>query len=153
MSDRFSAPDFSRTGGLRFAITEQHQGVFRKGPSENTVFRLKVVINWIFFLLVSRKIHGNAKKMQWFLLSPGIMFHKVATLVDLIESSKPAARAHAVRWNVPLKVPRLLQRRPCLTVPRELSFWRDKALHYMTIAADFVLISAMSVSRLCRVDE
>ena len=46
-----------------------------------------------FFFLVSRKTHGNAKKMRWVLLSPGVMFREVATLVHLIESSKPAASA------------------------------------------------------------
>ena len=49
------------------------------------------------------------------------MFREVATLVHLIESSKPAARAQAVRWVVPLEVPRLLERRPRLAVPRERS--------------------------------
>ena len=91
--------------------------------------------------------------MRWTLLSPGVLFHEVATLVHLIESSKRAAREQAVRWIVPLKVPRLLERQPCLAVPRELNFRRDKALHDMKIAGDFVLISAMSVSRLCPLDE
>ena len=81
------------------------------------------------------------------------MFYEVATLAHLIESSKPAARVQAVRWIVPLKVPRPLKRRPCLAVPRELNFRRDKALHDIKIAGNFVLILAMSMSRLCRLDE
>ena len=88
--------------------------------------------------------------MRWVLLSPGIMFHEVETLVHLIESSKPAAREQAVRWIVPLKVSRLLERRPCLAVPRELNFRRDEALHDIKMAGDFGL---MSVSRLWRLDE
>ena len=62
-------------------------------------------------------MHGNAKKNRWILLSPGIMFREVVTLVHLIEPSKPAARKQAVRWIVPLKVPRplaSLERRPSL---------------------------------------
>ena len=59
--------------------------------------------------------------MRWVLVSPGIMFHEVAELVHLIDASKPAARKQAVRWIVPLGVPRLLERRPCLGVPRERS--------------------------------
>ena len=105
---------------------------------------------------VSRKIHRNAKKMRWILLSPGTMFGEVATLVHRIESSKPAARKQAVRRIVPLKVPRPLaglERRPFLAVVRELAFWRVQALHDMKIDSDFVLISAMmTVTRLCRLD-
>ena len=45
------------------------------------------------------------------------MFREVATLAHhLIESSKTAVCKQAVRWIVPLKVPRLLERRPCLAV-------------------------------------
>ena len=90
--------------------------------------------------------------MRRILLSPGIIFHEVATLVYLIDSSKPAARALAVRWIVPLEVPRFLEKRLCLAVPRE-RFWRDEALHDMKIADNFGLILTMSVSRLCRLDE
>ena len=59
----------------------------------------------VFIFRVSQNIHENTKKMRWVLLSPGIMFYEVATLVHLIESSKPAAREQAVRWIVPLTVP------------------------------------------------
>ena len=84
------------------------------------------------------------------------MFREVATLVHLIESSKPAARKQAVHWIVPLKVPRplaSLERRPFLAVLREFKFWRVKALHDMKTASDFVLIPAMTVSRLCRLEK
>ena len=47
----------------------------------------------------TRKICGGS-----YYLLVSCMFHEVATLVDLIESSKPAAREQAVRWIVPLKV-------------------------------------------------
>ena len=63
------------------------------------------------------------------------------------------ARKQAVRWIVPLKAPRPLERRRFLGVLRELKFWRVKALHDMKLASDFVLISAMTVSRLCRLDK
>ena len=101
-------------------------------------------------------MHGNAKKTRWILLSPGIMFREVATLAHLIESSTSAARKQAVRWIVPLKVPRplaSLERRPFLAVLRELAFWRVKTLHDMKIASGFVLISAMTVTPLCRLDK
>lgn len=89
------------------------------------------------------------------------MFHEVATLVHLIESSKPVARKQGRPLDRAAKytptpreaIPRLLERRPCLAVPRELNFWRDKTLHNMKIAGDVVLISAMSMGRLCRLDE
>ena len=43
----------------------------------------------IFVFLVSRKFHGNAKKMWWvLLLSPGVTFREVAKLGQLIASSK-----------------------------------------------------------------
>ena len=48
---------------------------------------------YFLFFLVLRKIHGKSKKMRWVLLSPGITCREVATLIHLIESSKPAARA------------------------------------------------------------
>ena len=60
--------------------------------------------------------------MRWVLLIAWyIMFHEVTTLVLLFDSSKLVARAQAVRWIVPLEVPRLLERRSGLTVPRERS--------------------------------
>ena len=49
-----------------------------------------------------------------------IMFNEVATLIHLIESTNTAARKQAVRWIVPLKVPRLLEWRPWLAVLRGL---------------------------------
>ena len=69
------------------------------------------------------------------------MFHEVATLVHPIESSKPAVLAKGIRLMVPLEAPRLLEGR------------RDKALHDKNKAGDFVLISATSVIRLCRLDK
>lgn len=45
------------------------------------------------FFFVSLKIPTNAKKMRWVLIWSVIMFHEVATLVHLIELSKPAAHA------------------------------------------------------------
>ena len=104
--------------------------------------------------------------MRWGLLSPtryniNSMYNEVATLVHLIESSETVTRAQAVRLMVPLEVPRLLERRPYLTVARErrlnqVNFWGGEALHNIKVAGDFVLISAMSrlsVVRLCRPDE
>ena len=78
-----------------------------------------------------------------------IMFHEVARLVHPIESSKPAARVKGIRLIVLLEVPRLLEGRPYLACIARNNLWRDKALHKKT-AGDFVLISSMSSSRLCR---
>ena len=57
-----------------------------------------------YFFLVSREIHGNAKNM--YVVGTFIAWYHVACdvamLVRLIESSKPAAHAQAVRLIVPL---------------------------------------------------
>ena len=104
-------------------------------------------------------MHGNAKKKCGGSCCRLVScFVRFATLVHLIESLKTAARKQAVRWIVPLKVPRLLliaslERRSFLDVLRELAFWRVKALHDMKIASDVVLISAMTMSRLYRLNE
>ena len=50
------------------------------------------------FAEISRKREPNAA-------GPVIMFHEVATLVHLIESSKPEARAKGIRLIVLLEVP------------------------------------------------
>ena len=81
------------------------------------------------------------------------MFHEVATLVHLIESSKPEARAEAIRFIVLLEVPWLLEGRPCLASVATDNLFRDKAVQDKEIAGDFVLISPMLVSRLCRLDK
>ena len=76
-------------------------------------------MNWILLIvLVSREIHGNAKKMGWVLLSPDITFYEIATLVDAIELIKPAGRAKAGSWIAPIKVSRLADKRPCPAVQR-----------------------------------
>ena len=54
---------------------------------------LGVVTLWIFSRFA--EITGTAKQMRWVLLSSGIMFREIATLVHLTESSKPAARGEA----------------------------------------------------------
>ena len=69
------------------------------------------------------------------------MFHEVATLVHLIESSKPEARAGGIRLIVLLEVPSLLEGRPCLASVAIDNLSRDKAVHDKKIAGDFVLIS------------
>ena len=56
----------------------------------------------------------NAKKRRWVLISPGIIFLEVATLVNLSESPKLASCGKAVRLIVPLDVPRLPETRPYL---------------------------------------
>ena len=82
------------------------------------------------------------------------MFHEVATLVHLIESSKPETRAEGMRLDRAAGGAQTPINRGA-TVPRERSdrqLVRDKAVH-KKIAGDFVLISPMSVSRLCRLDK
>ena len=69
------------------------------------------------------------------------MFHEVATLVHLIESSKPEARAEGIRLIVLLEVPWLLEGRPCFASVAIDNLSRDKAVHDKKIAGDFVLIS------------
>ena len=67
----------------------------------------------------------------------------------MIESSKPEARTEGIaldRAAGGALTPR------GVTVPRERSLSHDKAVH-KKIARDFVLISPMSVSRLCRLDK
>ena len=81
------------------------------------------------------------------------MFFEVTALVHPIESSKPAARVKGIRLIVQLKVIRLVEGRLCLASITINNWWRDKALHDKKIAGDFVLISAMSVGGLCRLDE
>ena len=107
-----------------------------------------------FYFLVSRKIHGNAKKnamgrfVAWYHVSCGCNARPSDRIVET-----SGARAGRPLDRAAKGAPTLLERRPCLAVPRELNFRLDKALHAMKIAGDFVLISAMSVSRLCRLDE
>ena len=64
--------------------------------------RVRVVINGASFFLrfaeISRKREPNAA-------GPIIMSHEVATLVHLIEPSKPEARAEGIRLIVLLEVP------------------------------------------------
>ena len=83
------------------------------------------------------------------------MIHEVATLVHPIGSSEPAARAKVVRLIALLEVPQILliERRPYLASVAINNFWRGKALHDKKVAGDFVLVSATSVSRLCRLDD
>ena len=81
------------------------------------------------------------------------MFFEVTALVHPIESSKPAARVKGIRLIVQLKVIRLVEGRLCLASITINNWWRDKALHDKKIAGDFVLISGMSVGRLCRLDK
>ena len=78
------------------------------------------------------------------------MSHEIATLVHPIESSKPAAHAQGIRSIVLLEVPRLLEGRPYLVSVAIYKVWRDKAFQAKKTAGVFVLISPMSVSRLCR---
>ena len=70
-----------------------------------------------------------------------IMSHEVATLVHLIGSSKPEARAEDICLIVLLEVPWLLEGRPCLASVAIDNLSRDKAVHDKKIAGDFVLIS------------
>ena len=81
------------------------------------------------------------------------MFFEVTALVHPIESSKPAARVKGIRLIVLVEVPRLLEGRPYVAGIAINNLWRDKALHDKKIDGDFVLISAMSVSRLCLLDK
>ena len=81
------------------------------------------------------------------------MFHEVATLVHPTESSKRAARAQSIRSVVLLEVPRLLEGRPYLVSAAINNSWRDKTFQAKKTAGGFVLISPMSVSRLCRLDK
>ena len=81
------------------------------------------------------------------------MFHEVATLVHPIESSKRAARAQGIPSIVLLEVPRLRGGRQYLVSEAINNLWRDKACEANKISGDFVLISPMSVSRLCRRDK
>ena len=74
-------------------------------------------------------------------------------LVHLVESSKPEARAEGIRLIVLLEVPRLLEGRPRLARVAINNLSRDKAVHDQKMAGDFMLISPMSVSRLCRLDK
>ena len=78
------------------------------------------------------------------------MFHEVATLVHPIESSKRAARAQGIPSIVLLEVPRLRGGRQYLVSEAINNMWRDKACEAKKISGDFVLISPMSVSRLCQ---
>ena len=80
------------------------------------------------------------------------MFREVATLVHVIESSKPAARAQGICSIVMLEVRQLLEGRPYLVSVAIDILSRDKAAHDKLIAGDFALISPMSASRLCRLD-
>ena len=72
-------------------------------------YTLRGVINFFFLsFLVSRKIHGKRDQKNAVgptVISPGIMLHEAVTLVHLVESSKPAARAQAVRLTAQLEVP------------------------------------------------
>ena len=81
------------------------------------------------------------------------MFDKVATPVYPIEWSKPAARSQGIRSIVLLEVPRLLEGRPYLVSVAVNNVWRGKAFQANKTAGDLVLISPMSVSRLCRRDK
>ena len=81
------------------------------------------------------------------------MSHAVATVLHLIESSKPEARAEGNRLIVLLEVPWLLEERPCRASVAVDKLPRDKAVRDKKIAGVFVLISPMSVSRLCRLDK
>ena len=77
----------------------------------------------------------NANQMRRVLLSCFM------TLVHLIESSKPEARAEGIRLIVLLEVPWLLEGRPCFASVAIDNLSRDKAVHDRKIAGDFVLIS------------
>ena len=81
------------------------------------------------------------------------MFHEVATLVHPIESSKRAERAHGIRSVVLLEMPRPLEGRPYLVSAAINNLWRDKAFQAKKTAGGFVLVSPISVSRLCRLDK
>ena len=80
-----------------------------------------------------------------------IMFHEIETLVQPNESTKPAARAQGIRLIVLLEVPQLLEGRQYLASVAINSLWRE--VFHKKIAGDFVLISPISVSRVCRLDE
>ena len=81
------------------------------------------------------------------------MFHELATLVHLIESSKPEGRAEGIRLTVLLEVPWLLEGRPCLASVALDNLSHDKAVRDNKLAGDFAWISPMSVSRLRRLDK
>ena len=81
------------------------------------------------------------------------MFHEVATLMHLMESLKREVRAEGIRLILQLEEPSLLEGRPCVAIQAMDNMWRDKAAHDKKIAGDFVLISSMSLSRLCRLDK
>ena len=104
-------------------------------------FRLNSLLTGLLFFLRFAEFPENANQMRRVLL-PGIMFHEVATLVHLIESSKPEARAEGIRLIVLLEVPRLLEGRPCLASVAIDNLSRDKAVH------DNKTVSCLS--RLCR---
>ena len=67
-------------------------------------FRLNSLLTGLLFFLRFAEFPENANQMRRVLL-PGIMFHEVATLVHLIESSKPEARVEGIRLIVLLEVP------------------------------------------------
>ena len=86
------------------------------------------------FAEISRKREPNAA-------GPTVMFHEVATLVHLMGSSKPEARAEGIRLIVLLEVPLLLGGRPFLASVAIDNLSRVKAVHDKKIAGDFGLIS------------
>ena len=67
-------------------------------PNERVLGSLLTGLFFSRFAEISRKREPNAA-------GPIMMFHEVATLVHLIESSKPEARAEGIRLIVLLEVP------------------------------------------------
>ena len=107
--------------------------------------RAGVVINRAFVFALRGKCTETRNKC-------GGSYHRLVSRPSdrVVETS--GAQAGRPLDRAAIKVPRLLKRRPCFAVRRELNVWRDLALHDMKIAGDFVLISAMTESRLSRLD-